>query len=165
MVLASFVRFHTNPTPHYVSDAMIKDVHATVDYLATHQSPEVRQLAERVVNYIQDRRLEIVDDYFWTSPTYFWDMPRYIFKELSTSDLVISKGDANYRRLAGDLNWPPTTSFEDVVSYFPTSLLALRMLKAELPLGLTPVQVSRLDNLDPDWKFNGRWAVIQFWHK
>ncbi|MGW8224134.1 MAG: damage-control phosphatase ARMT1 family protein [Anaerolineales bacterium] len=165
MDLAAIVRFHAKPTPHYVSDAMIKDVHATVDYLANHESPEVRQMAERVANYIQDQRLEIVDDYFWTSPTYFWDMPEYIFRELSASDLVISKGDANYRRLAGDLNWPPTTPFEDVVRYFPTSLLALRVLKAELALGLTPIQVSRLDNQDPDWKFNGRWAVIQFWRK
>jgi hypothetical protein len=92
-------------------------------------------------------------------------MPKYIFKELSASDLVISKGDANYRRLAGDLNWSPTTPFEDVVRYFPTSLLALRVLKAELALGLTPVQVSRLDDQDKDWKFNGQWAVIQFWRK
>ena len=163
--LTTAVRFHAKPTPHYVSDAMIKDVHATVDYLADHQVPEVRQLAERVANYIQDQRLEIVDDYFWTSPTYFWDMPEYIYKELSASDLVISKGDANYRRLTGDLYWPPTTPFEDVVRYFPTPLLALRVLKAELALGLTPAQVNRLDNLDPDWKFNGRWAVIQFWRK
>ena len=163
--LTAAVRFHAKPTPHYVSDAMIKDVHATVDYLADHQVPEVRQLAERVANYIQDRRLEIVDDYFWTSPTYFWDMPEYIYRELSASDLVIFKGDANYRRLTGDLYWPPTTPFEDVVHYFPTPLLALRVLKAELALGLTPAQVKRLDNLDPDWKFNGQWAVIQFWRK
>jgi hypothetical protein len=49
--------------------------------------------------------------------------------------------------------------------YFPTSLLALRVLKAELALGISPSQVNRLDNQDPDWKTNGQWAVIQLCKK
>jgi len=165
MNLAAVVRFHAKPTPHYVSDAMIVDVHSTQEYLASHQEAAVRQLAQRVDGYIQDRRLEIVEDYFWTSPTYFWDMPAYMIDELSSSNLVISKGDANYRRLAGDLNWSPTTPFQDVVRYFPTSLIALRVLKAELALGLSPYQLSQLDSQDSDWKVNGQWAVIQFLQK
>jgi hypothetical protein len=90
-------------------------------------------------------------------------MPKHIHQELVESDLVISKGDANYRRLAGDLNWPPTTPFADVVRYFPSPLLALRVLKAELALGLTPEQVLNLESQDPKWKVNGNWAVIQFY--
>jgi hypothetical protein len=77
---------------------------------------------------------------------------------------VISKGDANYRRLAGDLDWPSTTPFADVVRYFPSPLLALRVLKAELALGLAPEQVLNLEKQDPSWKVNGNWAVIQFYH-
>jgi uncharacterized protein with ATP-grasp and redox domains len=165
MDLTAAVRFHAKPAPHYVSDAMIPDIHSTLEYLAVHQEPAVRQLAQRIDSYIQDQRLQFADDYFWTSPTYFWDMPEYIFTELSASDLVISKGDANYRRLAGDLNWPPTTPFKDVMRYFPTSLLALRVLKAELALGISSSQVNWLDNQDPDWKVNGQWAVIQLWKK
>jgi uncharacterized protein with ATP-grasp and redox domains len=161
MNMVGTVRFHAKPAPHYVSDAMIVDVHSTVEYLTNHPELAVQELAQRVKSYIQDRRLEIVDDYFWASPTYFWDMPHYIRDELRTSDLVISKGDANYRRLAGDLNWSPTTPFQDVMRYFPTSLLALRVLKAELALGLSPSQVSQLDHQDPDWRVNGQWAVIQ----
>jgi hypothetical protein len=165
MDLAGAVRFHAKPAPHYVSDAMIVDVHSTLEFLASHQELAVRQLAQRVENHIQGRRLELVDDYFWTSPTYFWNMPGYVVDELSGSDLVISKGDANYRRLAGDLNWSPTTPFRDVVGYFPTALLALRVLKAELALGLSPSRVRQLENQDPDWKVNGQWAVIQLWEK
>jgi uncharacterized protein with ATP-grasp and redox domains len=163
--LVEAVRFHAKPAPHYVSDAMIEDVHATFAYLANHPGLQARQLADRVKSYLRNNRLEIVTNHFWTSPTYFWDMPGYIFEELSAADLVISKGDANYRRLAGDLKWPSTTPFQDVVRYFPTSLLALRVLKAELALGLTPSQVRRLEDQDPDWQSNGRWAVIQFWQK
>lgn len=161
--MISSIRFHAKPTPHYVSDAMIKDIHATIDYLAKRQEDSVRRLAQRIVDHIDKGRLELKEDFFWTSPLYFWDMPKHIHQELVESDLVISKGDANYRRLAGDLNWPPTTPFADVVRYFPSPLLALRVLKAELALGLTPEQVLNLESQDPKWKVNGNWAVIQFY--
>jgi uncharacterized protein with ATP-grasp and redox domains len=160
--MVSSVRFHAKPCPHYVSDAMIKDIHTTIDYLAGSQEKSVRKLAKRIMAHIQEGRLEIKEDFFWTSPLYFWEMPKRIYQELVESDLVISKGDANYRRLAGDLNWLPTTPFADVVRYFPTPLLALRVLKAELALGLTPEQVLNLERQDPKWLVNGNWGVIQF---
>jgi len=160
--MTSTIRFHAKPAPHYVSDAMIKDIHNTIDYLAGRQEKPVRMMANRIMAYIQEGRLELKEDFFWTSPLYFWEMPKHIHEELAESDLVISKGDANYRRLAGDLNWPPTTPFADVVRYFPAPLLALRVLKAELALGLTPEQVLNLERQDPKWLVNGNWAVIQF---
>lgn len=156
------VRFHAKPNPTYVSDALIVDIHATLDYLAGRPTKSVQEMSARLRDHLDKERLELKDDFFWTSPLYFWQMPAYIRQELSESDLVISKGDANYRRLSGDLNWPPTTSFQDVVRYFPTSLLALRVLKAELALGITVAQVQDLDRQEPDWKINGNWAVIQF---
>ncbi|MGW8143379.1 MAG: damage-control phosphatase ARMT1 family protein [Anaerolineales bacterium] len=162
--LAEKVRFHAKPNPTYVSDAMIKDIHSTITYLAGSPRKSVSEMSNRIQDYLTQERLELETNFFWTSPLYFWEMPDDIRQEISGSDLVISKGDANYRRLSGDLDWPPTTSFHDVVRYFPTPLLALRVLKAELALGLTTSQVRELDNQDPDWKFNGNWAVIQF-HK
>jgi uncharacterized protein with ATP-grasp and redox domains len=160
--MVSNVRFHAKPAPHYVSDAMIKDVHSTLAFLADSQEKSVRELAKRVNVHLQAGLLDLKEDYYWTSPCFFWEMPNDLHQELSLSDLVISKGDANYRRLAGDLNWPPTTPFKQAMSYFPTALLALRVLKAELALGLSPRQVLELDNQNQDWKFNGNWAVIQF---
>lgn len=162
--LAETVRFHAKPNPTYVSDAMIKDIHATLAYLDEIPRKSVREMSARIQNYLGEERLELKSDSFWTSPLYFWEMPDDIRQELIESDLVISKGDANYRRLSGDLDWPPTTSFQDVVRYFPAPLLALRVLKAELALGLTSTQERELDAQDPDWKYNGNWAVIQF-HK
>jgi len=162
--MVSEIRFHAKPRPHYVSDAMIKDVHATIDYLASDQDNSVRGLALRMKEHIHGGRLEIKEDFFWTSPLIFWEMPKHILQELSASALVISKGDANYRRLTGDRNWSPTTPFSDVVSYFPTPLLALRVLKAELALGLTSEKVQELEKREPDWKFSGNWAVIQYFN-
>jgi uncharacterized protein with ATP-grasp and redox domains len=160
--MVSGIRFHAKPTPHYVSDAMIKDIHSTLAYLAGSSEESVREFAQRVNEHLQAGHLDLKEDYFWTSPRFFWDMPDYLHQELSNSVLVISKGDANYRRLAGDRDWPPTTPFQEVMRYFPSPLLALRVHKAELALGLSPQQVLELDDQDPEWRFNGNWAVIQF---
>ena len=48
------------------------------------------------------------------------------------SSMVFVKGDANYRRLLGDRKWATDTPFQDVVSYFPVPICALRTLKAEV---------------------------------
>lgn len=160
--LASSIHFHAKPHPHFVSDAMIKDIHSTIDHLAEFPDEPIQSLANRIRHHLQVGNLELKDDYFWTSPLPFWEIPDPIRDELSASDLVISKGDANYRRLCGDLNWPATTPFDQVVSYFPGPLLALRVLKSELALGLSPKQVFDLDRQNHEWKTNGNWAVIQF---
>ena len=45
---------------------------------------------------------------------------------ISRASLVISKGDANYRRLLGDAHWDPATPFAQAVAYFLAPLVALR---------------------------------------
>jgi len=89
-------------------------------------------------------------------------MPASLRRKLSEADLLISKGDANYRRLLGDRHWPFTTPFDDIVGYLPAPLLALRTFKSEVAAGLHPEQVADLDKNDPDWLINGKWGVIQF---
>jgi hypothetical protein len=155
------VYFHAKPHPYYVSDAMVKDIHVMLDWLASRSESAVRGLGMRSAAHLRAGRLNLVDDFFWTSPLNFWEMPARIRRSLGASDLVISKGDANYRRLAGDRNWPPTTPFADVVGYFQAPLLALRVIKAELALGLTAEMVAELNSIDPDWMINGNWGVIQ----
>jgi hypothetical protein len=133
-----------------------------LDWFATRPDERVRALGARCSTHILTGQLKLSEDFFWTSPLSFWEMPVRIRELLETSDLVISKGDANYRRLVGDRYWPHTTPFADVVGYFPAPLLALRVLKAELALGLTAEKVAQLNADDPDWLVNGNWAVIQF---
>ena len=50
-------------------------------------------------------------------------------------------GDANFRRLIGDRHWPWSTRPEDVLSYFPAPLLALRTCKSEVLIGSTDAAV------------------------
>jgi hypothetical protein len=123
---------------------------------------QVQDLGKRLKQHVRVERLQLVEDFFWTSPLAFWEMPATLRTELSYADLLISKGDANYRRLLGDRHWPFITPAEDVLRYVPAPLVALRVCKSEVIVGLRPGQPEELDQVDPDWKINGEWGMIQF---
>jgi uncharacterized protein with ATP-grasp and redox domains len=160
--ITTAVRLHVKPHPTYVSDAMPKDVSATLDFFEADQHPATRKLGSRLKSYWYQDRLQVSDNFFWTSPLPAWEMLPSLRNELSRSNLVISKGDANYRRLLGDLDWPYVTPFADTLSYFPAPILALRTVKAEIACGLQPKQAEQVAAQDPDWMVNGRWGMVQF---
>ncbi len=156
------VRFHLKTHPTFVSDALPKDVLETISFFHSSDASSVISLGERLETLLCDNRLLLRSDFFWNSPLAGWEMSTEVSEQLSESNLVISKGDANYRRLLGDRHWPFTTPFADIVSYFPAPLVALRTLKSELASGLTPGKAEILFSEDPDWLVNGRWGIIQF---
>ena len=88
-------------------------------------------------------------------------MPLAIFNDLAQAALVFSKGDANYRRLIGDLRWVETTPFSSITAYFPTRLAALRTAKSQVISGLVEGQLERLAQADPGWRTNGKWGLVQ----
>lgn len=156
------VVLHVKAHPTFVSDATVEDVHYALDLLEGDEDAAARALADRLRTALARGRLQLGDALAWTSPLRAREFPTNVNAELARTDLLISKGDANYRRLLGDRNWPFTTPFEEVMAYFPAPLLALRTLKAEVAAGLSPEQVDRLNETDPDWAVNGRWGLIQF---
>lgn len=160
--LAGRVDLHLKAHPTFVSDAMIKDVQQTITFFAHDAHPDVRALAERLQAHLHHQRLSLRTDPYWTSPLSFWEMPTPLRQELAHSNLLISKGDANYRRLLGDRHWPFTTPFAHIMSYTPAPLVALRTLKAELAAGLQPTQAQQIAQQDPQWLVNGQWGLIQF---
>ena len=89
---------------------------------------------------------ELLPRAHWSSasPLFYYEMPGDLHAELARMDLVIVKGDANYRRLLGDAHWPHETPFADVVSYFPAPVVALRTFKSEVAVGLAPGQAEEL---------------------
>jgi len=159
--LATTIRFHVKAHPTFVSDAMIKDVDETIQFLCQNENPLTPAIGAQLKNFVADKRLQIRENWFWTSPRVGWELPSTLRSELSESKLVISKGDAHYRRLLGDRHWPHTTKFEEVLCYFPAPLVTLRTLKSELIVGLQPGQSARVATQDPDWLVNGRWGLIQ----
>jgi hypothetical protein len=78
------------------------------------------------------------------------------------STLLISKGDANYRRILGDREWDITLPFHQAVDFLPVPLAAIRTLKAELAVGLEIDQIQQVFNQDPNWMVDGKWGVVHF---
>ncbi|MEO3706998.1 damage-control phosphatase ARMT1 family protein [Trichormus azollae] len=158
---ANQVYLHLKPHPTFVSDAMIKDVLYTKDFLVQSSYPHVQSLGKRLTENLASGPLVLAEDYFWTSPLAFWEIPILLKDELAKSNLMIVKGDANYRRLLGDRSWDFTKKFADVVSYLPAPIVALRTLKSEVATGLKAEVILELANTDPNWLTNGQWGVIQ----
>ncbi|WP_026731881.1 damage-control phosphatase ARMT1 family protein [Fischerella sp. PCC 9605] len=159
---ANQIKLHLKPHPTFVSDAMIKDVHDTTDFLAASSHQKVAAVAERLQAYIASGQLVLCEDYFWTSPLAFWEIPESLKQKLSVANLLIIKGDANYRRLLGDRHWDFTTNLADIVCYLPVPMLALRTLKSEVAAGLKAEVVKEVAKSDSDWLTNGQWGVVQF---
>ncbi len=157
--LAAEVFFHVKVQPVFVSDAMEKDVLDTLDFLSREEHAEAQALAKRMREHHEQGRFHLRADPFWTSPLAMWEMPDPLYNELSGTNLLISKGDANYRRLLGDRHWSLDASFERILSYLPFPVLSLRTCKSEIAVGLNPLDVPQSD---PDWLIDGRWGLIQF---
>ncbi len=158
--LASEIHLHLKPQPFYVSDAMIPDLAAGTDALIEAGGLAAR-LGRRIDAHVAAGDLQPQTHAFYCSSLFFEEMPADLRTALGRLDLVIIKGDANYRRLVGDAHWPPTTSFVETTAYFPASLVALRTFKSQLIVGLAPGQAEQAAAEDPDWLINGVRGVIQ----
>ncbi len=161
--VAGVVRFHVKPYPTFVSDATILDVVETIERLATESDENMSGIGRRLRRALADGRLSLQTHPFWVSPLAFWEMPPDVIAELSQADLVIVKGDMNYRRLHGDRHWPLDTPFAAVVNGAPGPLLPLRVVKAELATGLDTAQVAAVSAADPGWMTNGRWGMAPYY--
>jgi hypothetical protein len=158
--LAEEIHLHLKPWPFFVSDAMIRDLVDGVDALLARGGAAAK-LARRVDGHIAAGALLPRAHWSSSSPLFYYEMPGDFYAEMAGMDLVIVKGDANYRRLLGDAHWPHATPFADAVSYFPAPLVALRTFKSEVAVGLAPGQAEALAAADPQWLVNGRRGVIQ----
>lgn len=156
--LASRIVLHVKPHPTYVSDATRQDVLEMLAFLFSVD--EV--MAPRLQDYLADNRLALQSDYFWTSLHSAWQMPEALYSDLSQADLLIIKGDANYRRWLGDRHWPYTTPAAEILSFRPAPLLLLRVLKANIIAGLRPGQAEQTARQDEIWLYSGKWGIVQF---
>jgi len=164
--IASRVRFHGKLIPWFVSDVTTSDWQFTLDQLTTSSTVALCQLGQRWQKYLADQRWQYTAHQFWTLPydyTLMKSAAPDLYSDLSTSDLVIFKGDLNYRKLVSDRAWPTTTSFATALCGFnPAPLCCLRTLKCDLAVGLLEGQAESTRAQDADWMITGSYAVIQF---
>jgi hypothetical protein len=158
--LAAEVHLHLKPHPFFVSDAIFRDVFAGLEALEKTDGA-AWGLVQRLRANLASGRLRLFTHWHYGTSLFYFQLPEDLRGVLSGMDLVVVKGDANYRRLLGDAHWPPTTSFSQATGYFPAPLVALRTLKAEIIVGLRPGVAERLQAEDPSWLVNGKRGVVQ----
>lgn len=154
------VTIHAKPHPTFVSDVTLPDLANTIERLGA-ETTAAAGIAETLVAARERGALQETVHPFWVSPLPFWDCPEDLVDELAGADIVVVKGDANYRRMLWDLHWDPTTPFTDIVRPLQP-LIALRTPKSLVAAGIAPNVVERAAELDPDWMSSGEWGMIQF---
>ena len=128
--LATTVVLHPKSIPWFVSDVVPADFAALLNALAdpqsfystpsedeTHQGKTPAPLSQKEVNELsflfeqwsgfhQEGWLMLRPNRFWTEGGSYWRLPgdTRLFEDLRGSELVIFKGDLNYRKLTADVS-------------------------------------------------------------
>lgn len=162
------VHFYGKSFPWFVSDVTAHDFQWTVRQTMAANHREMSKSGARWRSYLKEGVWSYHDHLFWTQPHEFCDMAADapdLYETLQGADLVIFKGDLNYRKLVGDRDWDHTVAFDTALRGFgPAPLCSLRTLKANVQVGLQPHQGEALSLQDPDWMTSGKYAVIQFFN-
>lgn len=184
--------FHAKDIPYMVSDVMLKDFDLLLQDLKSRdffpvkdlENPQLADeslnaLASTIESYVSQGKIQFVEDSFWTTDLDYWHLDpsetKYhgsvLHKDLVNSDLVIFKGDLNYRKLTGDRHWPRTTPWNKAIGPLASNKiksLSLRTAKADvivdLPEGVDE-QLCKLweeqgNDVGSFWSSSGKWAVI-----
>jgi hypothetical protein len=155
------VRLHAKKHPFYVSDAQGKDVGAAMTALKENGDPPLSAAGDALFSSVERGTLVVCEHFFWNGPSHFPELPRGVLLDLRRSDLIILKGDVNYRRLLSDRKWASGTPMEEVASYFPAPFAVLRTMKSDIVVDLQPERVAALEREDPQWRVNGERGMIR----
>lgn len=166
--LAKQVTFNLKAIPWFVSDALKHDFLFLLQFMMQKVDCEdLQKLGAKLQKRLDEGEFVIHDaDLFWTTGYEFpkmKDVEPNLYARLAKADLLIFKGDLNYRKLLSDLNWDPTTSFtESLKGFVPTKLCSLRTVKADVISGLARGKAEELAALNELWMKDGDYGVIQF---
>ncbi|PHH54759.1 Protein-glutamate O-methyltransferase [Ceratocystis fimbriata CBS 114723] len=196
--LATTVVLHPKSMPWFVSDVLPADFQSLLMAMANptsfFESPDESSTDGRPIVPLQEEENKALFDVFrswsgyhansqmvirpnrfWTHGSSFDAMPAEaptLFADLQASELVIFKGDLNYRKLTRDVMWDPTTPFTTALGPLgPGSglnVLALRTCKADVVVGLPAGKDEELRAMEGgggdkarEWCWSGKWAVVQ----
>ncbi|XP_076011044.1 damage-control phosphatase ARMT1 [Genypterus blacodes] len=165
--LACEIHFHGKCSPWFVSDVTAQDFQWTIQQSVRANHKWMSKCGNQWQTYLKEGVWSYHDHPFWTLPNEFCDMAAdapELYATLQRADLVLFKGDLNYRKLTGDREWDHTVGFGTALQGFrPAPLCSLRTLKANIQVGLQPGQGERLSSQEQDWMTSGKYGVIQFY--
>ncbi|KAI9155139.1 DUF89 domain-containing protein [Paramyrothecium foliicola] len=197
--LATQVVLRPKDIPWFVSDVMPVDFTALLNaisdpkaFFETQSEDEALQgkqpaaLSEKEIEELKfvfehwatlhaEGQLIMRPNRYWTAGGSFWRLPHEapeLHNDLKEAELVIFKGDLNYRKLTGDAWWDPTTPFGTALGPLGpgsgVNVLSLRTCKADVVVALPPGKDEELkateggggDSGARRWAWHGKWAVV-----
>ena len=75
----------------------------------------MKWMSDTLEKALQTKRFDILPSVFLSSSLPGWEMPSSMLAFLRKQSLVITKGDAYYRRLEGDLHWEYDTPLDSIL--------------------------------------------------
>lgn len=163
---AKKIRIYDKEIPWFISDAMTPDIKWFLEQLLANECKVLKELGGRWSNYFKNGAWTLEEHDFWTLPFDFSLMKEKdlkLYNKLGESKLAIFKGDLNYRKLFGEVNWDPETPVKKGLQGFhPTNVCTLRTLKADIICGLAPGVAESTAKTAEDWLIAGNYGVIQF---
>jgi uncharacterized protein with ATP-grasp and redox domains len=153
--------FEVKPQPFFVSDATMGDFASLLQVMQGAREEAICSAEGRLKDFARAGRVRLTTHPFWASAGHFTEMPLDLRTLLAESDLIVFKGDVNYRRLVEDRHWPPTTDLAAITGYMPAPFLVLRTLKSEVVVGLEEGVAEATAAQDAKWLINGERGVIQ----
>ena len=173
------VVLHGKRMPWFVSDVNPEDLNYLIEGFAngtiyddidSADKDELREAGKYWKGLIQSDMLEFRAELFWTTQHPFGRLPIVepgLFEDLADAELVVYKGDLNYRKLTYDGMWPHSTPFSEALGPLAKKYdgqgvrsLVLRTAKADVCVGLKPGQDK---DLEEDWTRNGKYAMVSYW--
>ncbi|XP_053238167.1 damage-control phosphatase ARMT1-like isoform X13 [Podarcis raffonei] len=164
--LAAEIHFHGKSIPWYVSDTTRRDLNWTIKQMQSANHKGMSRCGVCWEGYLKNGAWIFHDHLFWTSPYEYCRMAQVapdLYSELQKSNLIVFKGDLNYRKLIADRKWEFTVPFHQALNNFhPAPLCSLRTLKCDIQVGLKPGQGEQLTKTEPEWMIIGKYGIIQF---
>ncbi len=176
---ADSVVFHVRVLPQYVSDVtknekvddfeqLLRKLKAKKKMKDENGNPlfDDHDLLFYVRKYQHNNMLRIETNLFWNLPTYYYKYRKQFSKIIGKSDLVIVKGDLNYRKLVGDKNYHSCCWFRRRVRKLGYPVLALRAIKSSLvDVGILPENLKRHNEIMHNINgLNGDYGMIRFYN-
>jgi hypothetical protein len=137
------------------------DIELTVGALIDDPYEKLSRVGHDLHSLHRTKKLLLHDHFFWNGPLHYIDFPAEIVEDLSHSDVVLLKGDINYRRVVSDRKWKTSDNLQTIASYFPTTFGLLRTMKSECVVDIDAESAANLYREDPQWMVNGERGIIR----
>lgn len=157
----SHVVAHVRPWPMFVSDMTMTDMRYLIWELINSSIPAAKKLGEDITQLSQQNRLVLRASSALGLPVCFCEDEAASHKIFENTELVIFKGDLNYRYFIGDRRWPPTMEKRHFLEQFKRPAICLRTLKSEVLVGLPDRIATEMRDLHTDWLTSSRFGIIQ----